>query len=72
MPQKKRKPTALQKDAIEILVTDPKISKRQAMIKAGYSKVTASHPKQNLIEAPGTKTALEEINEVVPKKWTRA
>jgi len=63
MPQKKRKPTALQKDAIEILATNPKISKRQAMIKAGYSKVTASHPKQNLIEAPGTKTALEEIKD---------
>jgi hypothetical protein len=39
MPQKKRKPTALQKDAIEILATDPKISKRQAMNKAGYSQL---------------------------------
>ena len=62
MPQK-RKPTALQRKATEILATDPKISTRAAMIKAGYSKVTASHPKQNLIEAPGTRTALEEMKD---------
>ena len=63
MPQRRRKPTDLQKDAIEILTTNKKISKRQAMIQAGYSKTTASHPKQNLIDAPGTKTAIEQMKE---------
>lgn len=63
MPQKRRKPTELQRKATELLATNPKLSKRRAMIKAGYSKITASHPKQNLIEAPGTRTAIEEMKE---------
>lgn len=32
-------------------------------MKAGYSKTTASHPKEDFLEAPGTKTAIEEMKE---------
>ena len=63
MPQKRRKPTALQRKATELLALNPKLSKRQAMIRAGYSKNTASHPKGDFLEAPGTKTAIEEMKE---------
>jgi len=63
MPQKRRKPTVLQRKATELLALNPKLSKRQAMIQAGYSEVSASHPKQNLVETSGAKTAIEEMKE---------
>lgn len=54
-------PTALQKDAIEILATKPIISKRQAMIKVGYSQLFIGIRRQ----AGGTIIALPE-NQMVP------
>lgn len=35
-------------------------SMRQAMLAGGYSKTTASHPKKDLLDAPGFRTLLEE------------
>jgi len=59
----KIKTTHMQLRALEIKQQDPKISMRQAMIRAGYTKVSASHPKQNLIERKGVQQAIENFSE---------
>lgn len=37
-------------------------SKRQAMIDAGYSEVSSSHPKQNLVESRGFQDLLNDLD----------
>ncbi len=61
MRKNKVKPTKLQLKTLAIKQTNPDLSMRKAMIEAGYSSITASHPKNNLVEARGTEKAMEQF-----------
>lgn len=50
----------LQKTAIDIYYSDPKISKKEAMRRAGYKHSTANIP-QHLFNSPHTQDYIEEI-----------
>lgn len=56
----KVKPTVKQLAALEIMKANPRMSKGEAMRKAGYSDLTSRSPKQNLLDLPGTEVALDE------------
>lgn len=64
----KVKPTKLQKRTLAILKENPDMSLGKAMITAGYAENTASHPKQNLLEAPGVLNAREQWIEILRDK----
>lgn len=55
------KPTEKQLKTMQHLKTAKTL--QEAMLKGGYSAKTATHPKQNFIEAEGTKTLIEEYKE---------
>jgi hypothetical protein len=68
MPQKRRKPTALQRRATEILASDQNITLGEAMVKGGYSKSSSLKPKQNFTDRVGTQTAIEEMKDKLAGK----
>lgn len=53
--------TRRQERVAEILAEDPKISKTQALVKAGYSATTASRHQKRTLEAGGVQGALSQI-----------
>lgn len=52
------KPTVMQAKAMELIREGN--TPRQAMLKAGYSVATASHPSDNLLRTPGTQSIIEQ------------
>jgi hypothetical protein len=66
MPKKNKvKPTKLQRRTLEILRDNPDMPLGKAMISAGYSEITSSHPKQKLVDSRGVENALEEWKETL-------
>ena len=53
---RKKTPTKKQITAMQLLASDPNISPRQAMLKAGYSKGVASNPTRRLFNSEGVQT----------------
>ena len=61
------KPTELQRKAFEIKMNNPDMPLGKAMIEAGYDPITASHPKQNLVETPGVESLRAEYKNHLTK-----
>lgn len=65
MAKKKRKPTAKQKQTFEHVKKGMQL--RDAMLAGGYTPQTATHPKQNFIDAKGTQTLIEKYKDLLLK-----
>lgn len=61
----KRKATQKQRKAFEHLKSG--LTQQEAMLKAGYSKATSTHPKQNLIDRSGTQSLMDQYREELKK-----
>ena len=55
-----RRPTKLQTALAALLISEPSISLRAAMLKVGYSQLTADRHGAETARQPGTRLALEE------------
>lgn len=67
MRKNKVKTSELQKKAVNGIIEGKPAG--QAMVDAGYSKVTASHPQQNLVARAGVQAYLEKFDEVSRRKF---
>lgn len=54
-------PTPQQVKALELIRSG--LKPQDAMLKAGYSKGTSKHPKENLLQSVGAKTIIEQYQE---------
>jgi hypothetical protein len=59
------KPTQKQRKAFENIKAGMNL--KDSLLKAGYSPVTATHPKQNVVDSPGMKSLIEQYREDLMK-----